>query len=106
MGRRPKTDPRGAAEWLGALAEPTRLEILRALSLSGEMRVTVIAKACGLELVNTSHHLGVLQRAGILDSERDGQFKLYRLIAATATVTATHLTLTHESGIRVEIPLG
>jgi DNA-binding transcriptional ArsR family regulator len=106
MARRPSTDPRGAAEWLCCTGEPTRLEILRALALSGEMRVIEIAKVRGTDSANASHHLTALKNARILNSECDGHFQLYRLVAKTALVTATHLTLTRESGIRVEISLG
>jgi DNA-binding transcriptional ArsR family regulator len=70
------------------------------------MRVLEIAKACGIEMVNVSHHLVTLKNAGILAWERDGQFRLYRLVSAVAVATGAHLALTHESGIRVEIPLG
>lgn len=47
------------AEKLRALSEPVRLQIVDLL-LDGERSVTEIAEALGLEIVNASHHLGIL----------------------------------------------
>jgi DNA-binding transcriptional ArsR family regulator len=103
MARRPTNDPRSAAEWLCTIGEPTRLAILRHLSAGG-MTVTEIARACGAEIVNISHHLNIMKQIGLLTAERDGRFQRYTLVGAKTT--ATLLELTHESGIRVVIPLG
>jgi ArsR family transcriptional regulator len=103
MARRPKHDPRGAAEWLCAIGEPTRLAILRHLT-AGSMTVTEIARACGTEIVNISHHLNIMKTIGLLSAERQGRFQRYTLVGAKTT--ATLLELTHESGIKVTLPLG
>jgi DNA-binding transcriptional ArsR family regulator len=58
------------AAWLAAVAEPTRLKILRAL-VAGEMTVTELAQACGTEIVNISHHLNAMKSAGLVTDERD-----------------------------------
>ena len=97
------TDPNAQAAWLSAIGEPTRLTILRALT-AGDMTVTEVARACGTEIVNVSHHLKIMKRAGLVTHTREGRFIRYSLVGATAR--ATLLELTHESGIKVTIPLG
>jgi ArsR family transcriptional regulator, nickel/cobalt-responsive transcriptional repressor len=99
----PQNDPKAQAAWLGAFADPTRLAILRTLA-TGEKTVTELARACGVEIVNASHHLNLMKGIGVLTATRDGRFMRYSLVGATAT--ATLLELTHESGIEVVIPLG
>ena len=99
---RSANDPKGQAAWLSAIGEPTRLAVLRAL-VTGEKNVTELAKECGLEMVNLSHHLGVMRNAGLLAAEREGRTMRYSLVGAAATGAV--LELTHESGIKVTIPL-
>ncbi|MBA4192586.1 MAG: hypothetical protein C0467_31850, partial [Planctomycetaceae bacterium] len=62
-----------------------------------------LAKIAGTEVVNVSHHLGVMRDAGVVKCDRDGRFMRYSLLGATAT--AVEIVLTHESGMRVVIPL-
>ncbi len=70
---------------------------------SGTRTVTELAKACGTEIVNISHHVNVMKNLGLLTAEREGRFMRYSLVGATAT--ATLLELTHESGVKVTLPL-
>jgi ArsR family transcriptional regulator, nickel/cobalt-responsive transcriptional repressor len=100
---KPKDDPKAQAAWLGGIAEPTRMAILRVLAV-GDKTVTELAQACGTEIVNVSHHLNLLKGIGIVSAEREGRFMRYSLVGATTT--ATLLELTHESGVKVVIPLG
>jgi ArsR family transcriptional regulator, nickel/cobalt-responsive transcriptional repressor len=97
-----QTDPKAQAKWLAALAEPTRLTILRQLA-TGTKTVTQLAQACGTEIVNISHHMPILKNGGLVSVERDGRFMRYSLVGATAT--ATLLELKHASGVTVTIPL-
>jgi ArsR family transcriptional regulator len=96
-------DPKGEAEWIDAIGDPTRLVIIRRLS-TGAKTVTDLAKACDTELVNVSHHLGIMRAAGLVEANRDGRFMRYGLLGARAT--ATEVELTHASGVKVVIPLG
>jgi DNA-binding transcriptional ArsR family regulator len=66
------------AEKLRALSEPVRLQIVDLLC-DGQKNVTEISEALSLELVNVSHHLGILYHAGIVTREKDGRFVVYRL---------------------------
>jgi ArsR family transcriptional regulator, nickel/cobalt-responsive transcriptional repressor len=93
---------RAEADWIAAIGEPNRLAIIRILAI-GEKTVTELATGTNQELVNVSHHLGVMRSAGLVKSERDGRFMRYSLLGARAA--GTELELTHESGARVTIPL-
>ena len=66
------------ARLLRAMAEPERLKIVQCLR-GGPKNVGEIAELLGSEVVNVSHHLGVLRNAGIALDERHGRFIVYRL---------------------------
>lgn len=70
---------------------------------AGTLSATGIAKAVGIELVNVSHHVNLLKHIGLVSLTEPGRFNECGLLGVT--VTATHLTLTHESGVVVTIPL-
>jgi len=59
------------AEYFAALSHPVRLKILGLLS-DGERCVCEIFPAIGAEQSNTSRHLAMLRRAGILKERRQG----------------------------------
>jgi len=96
-------DPKAQAAWIAAIGEPTRLVFIRILA-TGVKTVTDLAQACNTEIVNASHHLGVMRAAGLVEAKRDGRFMRYRLLGAVANGTA--LELVHPSGVKVVIPLG
>jgi ArsR family transcriptional regulator len=61
-----------------ALADPTRRQILEMLA-RGDMTAGEIAERFPVAFASVSHHLGVLRDAGLVASEREGQFIRYRL---------------------------
>jgi rhodanese-related sulfurtransferase len=61
-----------------ALASGRRIELLDVLA-NGERTVEVLAGEVGLSVANTSQHLQVLRRAGLLASRREGTSVHYRL---------------------------
>lgn len=61
-----------------AMANGRRAELIDVLA-QGERSVDVLAGEVGQSLANTSQHLQVLTRAGLLRSRRDGTRVLYRL---------------------------
>jgi DNA-binding transcriptional ArsR family regulator len=63
-----------------ALADPTRRAILARLA-SGEASVMELAKPFAMSQPAISRHLRVLERAGLISSERDAQRRLRRLEA-------------------------
>lgn len=61
-----------------SLASGPRLELLDLLC-QGPRTVEVLAKLAGHSVANTSRHLQVLRRARLVEAERDGVHKRYRL---------------------------
>jgi DNA-binding transcriptional ArsR family regulator len=66
-----------AAEVLGLLADPTRLQLLRLLA-TGEQDVTTLAGQVTASRSSVSQHLGRLRLAGLVQARRDGRRMLYR----------------------------
>ncbi len=100
------TDPKQAkqcAELLQAIAEPNRIRIIDCLR-TGSKNVTELAKLLSVEIVNVSHHLGVLRQAGLVQDEKHGRFVVYSLHPkhfSNDTNKATYLDL---GWCKVEIP--
>src|SRR5215207_6315544 len=72
------TDPLSST--FAALADPTRRAILARLAL-GEATVTELAAPFDMSLPAISKHLKVLQRAGLIEQGRQGQWRPCRLKA-------------------------
>jgi ArsR family transcriptional regulator len=64
---------------LTALADPTRLAIVRQLAADTETCACDFTSCCDVGQPTVSHHLRVLREAGIVTSERRGQWIFYRL---------------------------
>ncbi len=62
-----------------ALGDSTRLRIIKMLSLK-EMCVCEVMVALGLSQPNASHHLGILERVGIVKKIRKGKWAFYKLL--------------------------
>lgn len=71
-------DAKKVAAMLAAVGEPTRMLILHRLA-HGRHHVGALAELVGVPMVNMSHHLGVMRKAGLLDDEKDGRRVFYRL---------------------------
>ena len=69
---------------LSALADPTRLAIVRQLAADLETCACDFTSCCDVGQPTVSHHLRVLREAGIVTSERRGQWIFYRLSPDTA----------------------
>lgn len=65
------------ADLFRVLGHPARVRILELLR-DGEMGVGALTSALGLDPSGTSQHLGVMRRAGILESRREGTSVFYR----------------------------
>lgn len=68
-----------AIDALSALAQDTRLTVFRQLVQVGPDGMTAgdIAAAVGAAPSTLSHHLGLLERAGLIGSRRDGRQVIY-----------------------------
>lgn len=64
---------------LQAVAEPTRLAIVRQLAADGELCACDFTACCDVSQPTISHHLKVLREAGVVSSERRGTSIYYRL---------------------------
>jgi arsenate reductase (thioredoxin) len=71
------TDP--DIQLLAALADPTRMEIVRELAGSPEVCACDFTSCCDVSQPTVSHHLRVLRDAGVVTSERRGNWVFYRL---------------------------
>src|SRR5262245_644332 len=63
-----------------AMAEPTRLRMLRLLFAS-PLNVNEISKQLKVSQYNTSKHLRIMREAGLLDVEKQGRNHLYSVPA-------------------------
>lgn len=66
------------AEKLRALGDPIRIKIIDSLRVC-PMNVSELADCLELEIVNVSHHLGVLRHAGLVERKKEGRFVVYSL---------------------------
>jgi DNA-binding transcriptional ArsR family regulator len=64
---------------LAALADPTRLAIVRQLAADTETCACDFTSCCDVGQPTVSHHLRVLRDAGIVTAERRGSWIFYRL---------------------------
>lgn len=90
MPRAPRTktqDPE--IRLLAALADPTRLAIVRELAATSETCACDFTATCDVGQPTVSHHLRVLREAGVVTSERRGQWIYYRLAPDVADRLAT-----------------
>ncbi len=66
-----------------ALADPTRLGLLRAIAQHGELSCGELAERFPIAQATVSHHLNVLIGAGLVTMRKQGQYHLFRLQADT-----------------------
>ncbi len=66
------------ADYIKALAHPTRLAILETLK-AGEKCVCEILPEVGLEQSNVSQHLAKMREKGVLESRKEGNSVYYRV---------------------------
>ncbi len=62
-----------------ALADPTRLSIVRQLAAEGEVCACDFVACCDVAQPTVSHHLRVLREAGLVVGRRRGSWVMYRL---------------------------
>ena len=80
------------AELCKSLSDPKRLRIIQELR-EGEKAVSEMAEILGLKQSNTSQHLAVLRRIGVIKPRKEGNVVYYRL---SDTKIAEACDLVHE----------
>ena len=66
-----------------ALADKTRLRIFEAISGSGHMNCGEIVSMRGVTPATVSHHLKILNEAGLIECRREGQFVYSQSVPGT-----------------------
>jgi len=76
-----RTEAQGYAAAFKALADPTRIQIVRLLEGAGQAGLCVcdVVTNFPLEQPTISYHLGVLRQAGLVSSRKRGQWVYYSL---------------------------
>src|SRR3990172_9775416 len=75
-----------------ALADETRLRILKAISHMDELCECNIVPVFGLSQPTISYHLKVLREAGLIESERRGQWVYHRVNPRALLAAVRRLT--------------
>jgi DNA-binding transcriptional ArsR family regulator len=65
---------------LKALSEMSRLRILRVL-LKNQVGVNALSERLGMSQYNVSKHLRILREAGLVEMQKQGQHRLYAIVA-------------------------
>ena len=78
-------------EVFAALADPTRWRVLTLLAERGEATATTLAGDLPVSRVAVIKHLGVLDRAGLVESRRAGREVRYTVRPERLTATARQL---------------
>jgi len=76
-----------------AVADRSRLRILKLLQGEGELCVCQIAATLGLDQSTVSRHLAVLRNAGFVEDRREGRWTYYRISDAAAATAHVHRIL-------------
>jgi ArsR family transcriptional regulator len=94
-GNSGKIDIDKTSRLLKAIADADRLRLILQVK-NGEKNVGTLAKAIGVEIVNVSHHLGVLRSTHVLKDRKVGRFVFYSLnpdLITMDTFGALHLQM-------------
>ncbi|MEU8251647.1 metalloregulator ArsR/SmtB family transcription factor [Nonomuraea sp. NPDC048916] len=70
--------PQAAQDFLKALANPSRQQIILLFTQGAELSVNQVAERAGISQSAASQQLALLRRGGIVASRRDGREVLYR----------------------------
>ena len=69
---------RGLEQFFAALGDSTRLKMLKLID-NEELCSCEVMAALELTQPTTSHHLGILERAGLLTTRRSGKWVFYKI---------------------------
>lgn len=66
-------------DFLRALSEPVRIEILKLLMLNGACDVGTLANQMPQDRSVISRHLSLMHKAGMLNTKKEGRHKIYSI---------------------------
>lgn len=94
MPKRQPIDETAAVAALGALAQPHRLRVFRALIGAGLSGLTpsALSATLGIAASSLSFHLRELSHAGLVSAERDGRHLIYRPAIGRMNALLAYLT--------------
>ena len=75
--------PLPLADVLKALGDPTRLEIVRQMSVDGEVACTTLEKTLHVSKATISYHIKALLHADLVTIRKEGRFYFYALRSET-----------------------
>jgi len=76
-----------------ALADQTRLRIVRILFLGGESTVCELVDALQVPQYSVSRHLSILRHANIVNERREGAWRYYSALVKSESFTGELLTI-------------
>jgi ArsR family transcriptional regulator len=91
MNERRELSEREATQVARALADPTRLSILRALLQHGELSCSELAERFPIAQSTVSHHLNTLMQAELVAMRKQGQRHYFRPVRDTLCAFARWL---------------
>jgi DNA-binding transcriptional ArsR family regulator len=91
------------AERLKALADADRLRIVQVLR-GGPKNVGEIANELKAEIANVSHHLQILKRERLVETEKHGRFVVYRLHSDVFAATRSSADSLDLGCCKLELP--
>jgi DNA-binding transcriptional ArsR family regulator len=100
-------EPRNATvDVFRALADPIRLELLALIAARGPICVCHLEEALSYRQSRISKHLGVLRRAGLVSSRRDGTWAYYTADQDALEIAREFLDHVVESLARIRVADG
>jgi len=92
-GRKPEPAPQmSVARVLGALADPTRRQVLEALAAHPAASASALARELPVSRQMVLKHLAVLQESGLVTSARAGREVLFQVRSSPLAETAEWLS--------------
>lgn len=77
-----------------ALSDGTRLRLLHEITAGGEVSCGELASRFPVAQPTVSHHLKVLEEAGLVSVRHEGQFHYFRAVSGALVAFSKHLSAT------------
>jgi ArsR family transcriptional regulator len=77
-----------------ALSDPTRLRMIREITAAGEISCGDLAARFPISQPTVSHHLKILEEAGLVSARREGQFHYFKAVVGALVTFSKNLDAT------------